>query len=181
MPEYQNLTNDEVLQIATEREQLTDEARMVLDSEPTRRKLSIRDIHSQKIAYERAENLERARRQHKILDGRSFQRSGIGFGFLGMRNLRLDASGNSEEYEATRWFCILWIPIFPIATFTVRRSLSHWKRLTFRSDPQIIARHPRNWEQILLTWVTTAAILLALRLVYLFLEFHPQIVRRVFH
>lgn len=180
MPEYQNLTDDEVLQIATEREQLTDDARIVLDSELARRKLSIKDVQSQRIAYERADKLEKARTQHRILNRGSVGSSGVGIKFLGKRNIRRDPSGESEEYVATRWFVVLWIPIFPIATFTVRRSLSRWMGLTLKSDPEIIERHSRDWEQILLTWVKAATVLFVLRVAYLFLEFHPELLRRLF-
>jgi len=180
MPEYQSLTDDEVLQIATEREQLTDDARSMLDSELALRKLSIKDVQSQKIAYERAEKLERARLGHKILSQRTFSRRGFGINFFGKTNVRRDPAGHFEEYDATQWVVILWIPVFPVATCTVHRTRSRWLGLTFKSAPQIIARHARNWEQILLTWVKTAAILLGLRLVLLFLEFHPDFLRRLF-
>jgi hypothetical protein len=179
MPDYQGLTDDEVLQIATEREQLTDDARTVLESELARRRLSIKDVHSHKIAYEHAQKLEQSRTQHKILSRRSYDRSGIGFKFLGKRNFRRDPSGQSEEYESTRWFVVLWIPVFPIGTFTVRRTILRRMGIPFKSDPQIIERHPRNWEQILLTWVKTAAVLMVLRLAYLFLVFHAEWLRRI--
>src|SRR5215470_10125668 len=83
----------------------------------------------------------------------------VGIRFLGKRNLRGDRSGQSEEDHATRWVVVLWIPVFPIATCTVRRTLSRWVGLPFKSDPQIIERQARDWEQILLTWVKTAAVL----------------------
>lgn len=166
MPDYQHLTDDEVLQIANERDQLTDDARVVLDSELVRRKLSIKDVYSQKLAYVRAEKLERARTQHRIINRGSFDSSGIGFGFRGKRNLRRDPQGRFEEYESTRWFIILWLPVYPIATFTVHRTLSRGLGIVFKSDPQPIERHPRNWEQILLTWVKAAAVLLAMRLAW---------------
>jgi len=102
MPEYQSLTDDEVLQIATEREQLTDDARSMLDSELALRKLSIKDVQSQKIAYERAEKLERARLGHKILSQRTFSRRGFGINFFGKTNVRRDPAGHFEEYDATQ-------------------------------------------------------------------------------
>ncbi len=172
VPEYQNLTDDEVLQIATEREQLTDDARTVLDSELSRRKLSIKAVQSHKVAYERAQKLEQAKRDGSI-NRFSLDRSGIGIKFLGKWNLRRDPSGKFEEYDATRWFVVFWLPLFPIATCTVHRTLSQWIGLTFKSDPQVVARQARNWEQIMLTWVKTAAVLLSLRLAYLFLLYHP--------
>lgn len=179
MPDYQNLTDDEVLQLASESEQLTEDARTVLDSELTRRKLSIRDIRSHKIAYEHAQTIEKARRQQRMLSRGSYDRYGIGFGFRGKTKLRRDLSGQSEEYNSTRWFTVFWIPVFPVATFIVRRTISRWMGIPYRSEPQIISRHPRDWEQILLTSVKTAAFLLALRLGWLYLIHHADFLRKV--
>jgi hypothetical protein len=75
---------------------------------------------------------------------------------------------------------VLWIPFYPIATFTVRRDLERWLGMVIASDPIAVERHPRNWEQILLTWVKAAAVLLALRLAYLFAIFHPELFRKIF-
>jgi hypothetical protein len=180
MPHHESLTDDEVLQIATEREQLTGYARMLLDLELARRQLSIKDVQSQKVAYERAEKRDRARLGHRILSQSTFSRPGFGINFLGKRNFCRDPAGHFEEYDATQWIAVFWLPIFPIATCTVHRTLSRWLGLSFKSDPQIIARHPRNWEQILLTWVKTAAVLLFLRLLLLFLKYHPGVLQRVF-
>jgi len=51
--------------------------------------------------------------------------------------------------------------------------------IPYKSEAQIISRHPRDWEQILLTSVKTAAFLLALRLGWLYLVHHPDFLRRV--
>lgn len=133
MPEYQNLTDDDVLQLAVERAELTDDARLALNSELSRRSLSIKDIQSHKIACERAQKLDQARTQHRILDRGSYDRSGIGFGFRGKRNLRRDPSGHSEEYDSTRWFNVFWIPVFPITTFTVRRTITRRMGISSRT------------------------------------------------
>jgi len=177
--DYQHLTDDEVLQIANELAQLTDDARTVLDSELARRKLSIEDVRSQKLAYLRALRLESARTQHRLFNGWPYD-GGIGVTFIGKRNLRQGPSEESEEYETTRWFAVFWFPVFPIASFTVRRFRSRWLGLTLWSTPAIIARHPRNWEQILLTWVKAVSVVLALWLAYLYLIYHPELLRRIF-
>jgi len=169
VPEYQTLTDDEVLQLAAERDELTADAQLVLDSELARRRLSIEDVHSHKIAYDHSKKLEQARTQRMILRRGARDQSGIGFRFLGKRNVRRDPSDQFEECDSPRWFTVLWIPVFPIGTFTVRRTIRRWMGIRFKSDPQIITRHPRNWEQILLTWGETAAVLLALGLAYLLL------------
>src|SRR5579864_8886203 len=54
MPEYQHLTEDELLNIAEDREHLTDEARMALDTEFSRRKLSSANVDSHRLQKERA-------------------------------------------------------------------------------------------------------------------------------
>jgi hypothetical protein len=47
------------------------------------------------------------------------------------------------------------------------------------SNEIAIERHPRNWEQILLTWGKAALVVLALRLTFLLLLRHPEWLRRV--
>jgi hypothetical protein len=66
MLRYQHLTEDELLHVADERDQLTDEARVALESELTRRNLSTSEVN----AYKRqcaddneADKLRRAKRQ----------------------------------------------------------------------------------------------------------------------
>jgi hypothetical protein len=60
VPEYQHLTDDEIMHLAAEREQLTEDARLVLDCELHRRKLSSSDIDSftlEHMAFESCEKL----------------------------------------------------------------------------------------------------------------------------
>jgi hypothetical protein len=42
------------------------------------------------------------------------------------------------------------------------------------SDAVALERHPRNWEQILLTWAKVALLLLAFRLAFFLLMRHPE-------
>lgn len=180
MPEYQNLTDDEVLQLAVERDQLTDDARLVLDSELTRRRLSEEDIRSHEISYQRARKRDRARTRHKLFNQDTFLRPRFGLSFFGKRNLRRDLSGGFEDYETTRWFVLFWIPIFPVASFCVRRIRSRGLGMTCKGDPQVIDHRPKDWEQILLTWVKVASVLLGLRLLYLIAKYHPEWIIRLF-
>ena len=75
----------------------------------------------------------------------------------------------SEEYDTTLWFAVLWFPVYPIATYTVRRDVERWLGIALASEPSSLQRHPRHWEQILPTWVKAAALLLAIRLTFLLL------------
>jgi hypothetical protein len=175
MAEYQHLTADELLHLAEEREQLTDEARLALDGELSRRRLSSSDISSYRIqreAVEKAEKLKRATPSY-------IHSVGLGKKFLGKANRHQDPEKLFEQYDTTLWFVVLWFPVFPIATYTVRRDLERWLGMLVASDPVAIERHPRNWEQIPLTWVKAAAVLLALRLTFLLLLHHPEWLRHL--
>lgn len=99
---------------------------------------------------------------------------GLGTKFLGKTNRRRDTSGSFEQYDSTLWFVVLWFPIFPIATFTVKRDLERWMGFTASSDEVAIERQPRNWEQILLTWVKAALFVLAICFLFLSLLRHPE-------
>ena len=175
MAEYQHLTADELLHLAEERQLLTDEARRALDGELSRRRLSPSDIESYRLqcaAADKAYKLSRA-------TPRYISHVGLGRKLLGKSNRRRDPGGSFEQYDTTLWFVVLWFPVFPIATFTVRRELERWLGLTVASSEVTIERHPRNWEQILLTWVKAALVVLALRLTFLLLLRHPEWLRHV--
>jgi len=49
MPGYQGLTDDELLHLGEESDQLTEEARLELEAELSRRKLSSRDVDSYRL------------------------------------------------------------------------------------------------------------------------------------
>jgi hypothetical protein len=175
MLRYQHLTEDELLHVADESEQLTDEARLALESELRRRNLSTSEVN----AYKRqaaddneADKLRRARRQ-------VIPHLGLGKKFLGKTNCRRDPSDLFELYESTLWFVVLWFPVYPIATYTVRRDLERWLGIVFTSNEIALDRHPRNWAMILLTWVEASAFVLALRLMFLLLLHHPEWVKRL--
>lgn len=128
MAQYQDLTEDELLNLASEREQLTDEARLALESELGRRNLSEPEVSAYKRQYAddiEAEKLRRARRQTV---------RGFGRKFMEKTNRRRDPHDQFELYESTLWFVVLWFPIYPIATYTVRRDLERWLGMTFASD-----------------------------------------------
>lgn len=173
MPDYQQRTDDELLHLGEERDQLTEDAQLALDGELHRRKLSLTDVSSYKterLAAENSENLKRLTRfyVHSV---------GLGMKFLGKTNRQPDPGGTFEKYDTTLWFVALWLPLFPVATYTVRRDFERWwgGKATLAETP--MERHPRNWEQILLTWVKASALLLALRLIFGFVERHPDLLR----
>jgi hypothetical protein len=170
VPDYQHLTQDELLHLADERTELTEEARLALDGELHRRTLSSSDIDSYRLECEAADKADKLKRATPDL----IVSGSFGEKFFGKTNRHRDPERLFEQYDATLWFVVLWLPIFPIATYTVRRDLERWLGMLVGSDEIAIDRHPRNWEQILLTWVKAASVLLALRLCVLLLLRHPE-------
>lgn len=177
MPEYQHLTQDELLRLAEDRAQLTDDARLALDAELSRRRISSSDVDSYRIEYTAADRAEKLRVANRLT---YIAHAGFGKKFLGKTNRNRDPEELFEQYDTTLWFVVLWFPVFPIATYTVRTDLERWLGMLVASDPIAIERHPRNWEQILLTWVKAASVLLVLRLSFLLLLRHPEWLRRIF-
>jgi hypothetical protein len=155
VPEYQHLTNDEILHLAEERGQLTEDARLMLEGELHRRKLWSSDIESYSVQRKEVENSEKLKRAVRPY----VPNIGLGKRFLGKVNRYRDPSGTFERYDTTLWFVALWFPIFPIATYTVRRDLERWSGLILASNPIAIECHSRNWEQILLTWIKAVLVL----------------------
>jgi hypothetical protein len=173
MPEYQRLTDDELLHLGEQKDQLTEEGRVGLEGELSRRKLSSSDIGSYRVlreAADKADQLKRAAPRYAY---------GVGQRFFGKANRQRDANGAFEQYDATLWFVIFWLPVFPIATFTVRRDLERWLGFSWAGSEVAIERRPRNWEQILLTWVKAAACVFVLRLVFLLVVRHPDWLRHI--
>lgn len=175
MPDYQHLTQGELLHLAEERAELTDDARLALDEELHRRALSQSDLDSYRLQREAADKADKLKRATPTY----IHNVGLGKRFFGKANRHRDPEKLFEQYDTTLWFVVFWFPVFPIATFTVRRNLERWLGFTVGSEAVAIERHPRNWEQILLTWVKAASVLLALRLTFLLLLRHPEWLRHL--
>jgi hypothetical protein len=174
-PAYQQLTDDELLHLAEAKDQLTDDARISLAAELSQRRLSAADIDSYRIQREAADRADKLKRSVRSY----IPNVGLGKKSLGKTNRHRDPKGLSEHYDTTLWFVVLWLPVFPIASYTVRRELERWLGMVVPLDPVAIERHSRNWEQILLTWVKAAFLLLALRLTFLLLVRHPEWLRHL--
>ncbi len=122
MPEYRHLTDDALLHLGEQKDQLTQEARVQLEGELSRRKLSPSDIGSYRELREATEKADELKRAAPLY----VHHGGVGKRFFGKANRQRDPNGTFELYDATLWFVIFWFPVFPIATFKVRRDLERW-------------------------------------------------------
>ena len=158
MFEYDNLTEDELLQLAVERDELTEEARLALDTELSRRR-----IGSDEIKVLEAEARAAREKEENLSVSNLFR--GANKEFYGKGTYTHDVRNRVEEFDTTLWFVVFYFPLIPLGSYRIRRRFrSRWN--IFASETVHVVRQlPRYWEQILLTWIKASAVLLALRLV----------------
>jgi hypothetical protein len=156
MPDYQYLTQDELLNFAQQRNQLTDEARLELDSELGRRRIGAIEVAHyarESIAQQKADE-RRIKRSRNFYETRNKR-------FIGKKNRKLDPRFRVDEFDTTLWF-VIWIPVVPLGSYRVRRRFRRlWNPCRSRRL-HILETRPRDWEQILLTWMKTATALFVL-------------------
>jgi hypothetical protein len=158
MPDYQHMTRDELLNLAQERDQLTDEACVALDSEISKRQIGATEI----VGYAR-ESLAQVKAAERRINRSRIVYETRNKSFIGKRNRKLDPRRRVEEFDTTLWFVLL-IPVFPMGSYRIRRRLRRWWSPCRSMRLHILDTRPRDWEQILVTWVKTATILFALSL-----------------
>jgi hypothetical protein len=113
---YDNLTNEELLRIAADREELVEEAAAALDAELQKR--GLRQGQAQKFKR----NLQRIEARDTVGRlGLSFR--GIGKQFLGASNYVADNVNQFEEFDSTLWGFVLYLPVLPLSTVRIRRRL----------------------------------------------------------
>lgn len=164
-PDYTASTLDELLGLAYQKEELTDEARLALDVE-----LNRRQVAPEVLAAGKAEIAKLERNEALEVGEFSLMTGGIARKLFGKSDYTCDERHRIEEFRATLWFVFLWIPVFPIATYQIRRRFRRSWQFWVSDRYHVLDKLPRDWEQILLTWVKAAAVLLGLRLVILWLS-----------
>jgi len=158
LPNYQHLTLDELLNLAQDRDELTDEARLQLEAELAARKVTGQEIESyarETAAQERVKQ-RRTERSSFLYETRNKQ-------FLGKNNRYHDPRERIEEFDTTLWFTV-WIPIIPLGSYRIRRRFRKWWNPCPIGKLHILGTRPLDWKQIFLTWGKTALIVLILEL-----------------
>jgi hypothetical protein len=152
---YQQLSDDEILNLARDIGNLTDEAKDALNLEISRRNLSSDDIQTYATETRVLEGVESRRRQ-KLLNP-NFSRNKQ---FFGRANFVRDDSSGIQEYDATLWFVVFWFPLIPLGAYRVRRGGGWWRNF-FIPNVEVVTKLALNWEQILRTWLIAVSVLFA--------------------
>lgn len=110
------MTPDELLRLALERDQLTGDAQLALDVELSKRQITASDLASFKT-----ESLAVQVEQDRNIDSFSLSSGSLGRKFFGRKKFTHDPRFRIEEYDTTLWFFAFWFPVFPIASYRIRR------------------------------------------------------------
>ena len=160
VPDYRSLSDDEVLRIATRPQDLTDEARNLLDAELRQRSIRSHDIDEYRALVTEFETSEAA----KVAV--PFTTRGMGRKFYGKSNYQYDPISNSEEFDATSWFVFMMFPLIPLGSYRVQRQHREnwWDRIFGDNKFEVLKKLPRNWQQIVLTWIKAVLVVIVIRL-----------------
>ena len=151
--EYQSKTDDELLRLALDSEQLTPEAGAALNDELARRRI---DKHEQLEAFIQQE--EERKEEQRRNSGNLFilHPYGVGRDRFGKAGCIYSPETGKERFKTTVFVVLLWLPLIPTGTFIVEK-----KRAFFSRQVTVLQRLPLDWEQVLKVWVVASAILLA--------------------
>jgi hypothetical protein len=159
MPQYEHLTDDEIVNLAGQRQFLTPEALPVLDTELRKRNITPEALQS----YQ--EENDRTRKAEELRIGSLGQSlHGVGRKLLGKAHVNDDALSGYEQYDTTLWFVLFEFPLVPIAHYTVKRKHREnwWEWLWPGDDPVVLRKLPLDWGQILATWAKAIAVVVGL-------------------
>lgn len=149
--EYRQKTEEELLRLLFDQQQLTDDARVALQSE-----ISARGLSREKVEQFRSEEQERRQLEKEQEKARSLQRIKYRYVHYGKADREYNPESNLERYTTTYYWNILRLPIVPVGTYRVQRKRSWLTSLT------VLEKLPLNWDQVLAAWVVGAGVLLVL-------------------
>ncbi len=155
MVEYEKLTDDEIIRLAAERDQLTEEARFALDAELNRRRIGIDEIKVFEAALRADREEEEKVKRSNLFRGTNKQ-------FYGKGRYTCNEDHRIEEFDTTLWFVVFFFPLVPLGSYRIRRRLRPRWNILASDTIHVVQRLPTNWEQILLTWITALGVLLLL-------------------
>lgn len=155
---YEQMSDGALLRIAMERAELTPDARAALEAQLAKRGLGTHDVSSFANRYRAEVAADQPPSANWRRNLGSNPLAAFGPVFYGRRDLK--EMNNRQQYQATRWFCVLWIPLIPLGTYIVHRTTTTW--LGLFDDVRRIRKVPLDWEQVFKTWAVAALVVAGL-------------------
>jgi hypothetical protein len=150
--EYQSKTDDELLRLALDSEQLTPEANDALKGELSRRLINGTD----RVSEFREQESQRKTKQAAD-PGRLFSIYTVGRHRFGKAGYVYNSETGMERFTTTVFVVLLYFPLIPTGTYLAER-----KRGFFSNPITFLEKLPLDWEQVLKVWVVAAGSALAL-------------------
>jgi len=156
--EYRGKTDEELLRLALDPEQLTPETNVVLHDELARRRIN----NAEGLSAFRKEEEQRKEEQRKNIGSLFvFHPYGIGRKRFGKAGRIYNPETGMERFKTTVFVVLFWLPLIPTGTFLIER-----KRAFLSNQMKVLEKLPLDWEQVLTVWVITSAILLVVILMF---------------
>jgi hypothetical protein len=149
--EYENKSDQELLLLAVDPSQLTDNANQALSTE-----LRKRGLASQKINDFRQVESERKQKEENDI-GRLWlnTRYGVGRQRFCKGDYSFDLASETEEFTTTVFILILFLPVIPVGTYRVKRN-----KQSFAKQLRGIQKLPLDWGQVMQVWLITMIVVL---------------------
>ncbi len=163
MPQYEHLTDDELVNLADQREDLTEEARSQLEVE----------LKHRNITPEVLVSLSKIRKTEDCqIDTLGLSAHGCGKKLFAKKVHNYNALSGDEDIETTLWAVVFWFPVAPLASYLIRRKRREnwWQRSWQQSEMTVLQRLPLNWGQVITTWIKGLVFALALLLLKVYLS-----------
>jgi hypothetical protein len=152
--QYEIKTDEELLRLALDLEQLTPEATTALNNELAKRRIE----STQRLNVLRAEKEHREAEQRKNPGSLFvFHPYGIGRKRFGKAGYEYSSETGMERFKTTVFIVLFWLPLLPTGTYFVER-----KKEFLSSEMTVLERLPLDWEQVLKVWIVVAGTLLCL-------------------
>ena len=150
---YEGRTDDDLLRLELDSEQLEPEANIALKNELAKRGIGSERLHEFRI-------LEQHRRDELRRDpGRLFLLSRVGVGRLrfGKADYFYSAESKMERFRTTVFVVLFWLPLIPTGTYLIER-----RRKFLTNQFRVLARLPLDWGQIARVWMVAVLLVATL-------------------
>ncbi len=142
--EYRGMTDDQLLQLASEGG-FTDEAKLALQTEMSRRKLTqdmVESLRDEQSHYENAKKWRDPNVKTFIW--------GVGLDVFGRAYLSQEDKQHDIRVR-TKWFVLRNVPIFPIASYRYEYKERTIGQIKWQQE-KLLNRVTLNWKQVLTTY-----------------------------
>ena len=151
---YEQMSDGALMRIAMDRAELTPEALSALEAQLAARGLRPADVSAFASTYRAEVAAEEARHDKGTKEWRLGWglSSGTGRRFYGKRDL-VEMRAR-QQYQATLWFTVMWVPLIPLGTYIVHRATVSWWQPA--ADVRPLRQVPLDWQQVGETWAVAA-------------------------